>query len=81
MTAGTAAVTSETTREPNQSAARPSARAMVNMLLSAGYRRIEASNLAGLAVGLGPVASGWSILEIERLRFLQHLDTSGHLPG
>jgi hypothetical protein len=52
---------------------------MVNMLLSAGYRRIEASNLAGLAVGLGPVASGWSILEIERLRFLQHLDASGKL--
>jgi hypothetical protein len=34
-----------------------------------------------LAVGLGPVASGWSILEIERLRFLQHLDASGKLPA
>ena len=62
-------------------ARRPSARAMVNRLMSAGYRRIEASNLAGLAVGLGPVASGWSILEIERLRFLQHLDASGRLAG
>jgi hypothetical protein len=54
---------------------------MVRRLLMAGCTLPEAANLAGLAVGLGPVASGWSVLEIERLRFLQHLDTSGHLPG
>jgi hypothetical protein len=52
---------------------------MVRRLLMAGCTLPEAANLAGLAVGLGPVASGWSILEIERLRFLQHLDASGKL--
>jgi hypothetical protein len=61
--------------------ARPSARVMVRRLLAAGCTLPEAANLAGLAVGLGPVASGWSILEIERLRFLQHLDASGRLPA
>ncbi|HEX5149611.1 MAG TPA: hypothetical protein VFW02_11050 [Candidatus Limnocylindrales bacterium] len=81
MTAGTSTVTGETTRHQDQSAPRPSARAMVERLMSAGYRQIEASNLAGLAVGLGPVASGWSVLEIERLRFVQHLDASGELPA
>ncbi len=54
---------------------------MVRHLLCAGSTTIEASTLAGLAVGLGPVASGWSVLEIERLRFLQHLDASGELPA
>jgi hypothetical protein len=63
------------------SADRPPARTMVRRLLQAGCTPFEAANLAGLAVGLGPVASGWSILEIERLRFLQHLDASGRLPA
>jgi hypothetical protein len=54
---------------------------MVSRLLRAGCTLPEAANLAGLAVGLGPVASGWSVLEIERLRFLQHLDASGQLPA
>jgi len=60
---------------------RPSARTMVSRLLRAGCTPLEAGNLSALAVGLGPVASGWSILEIERLRFLQHLDASGKLPA
>ena len=70
-----------TTGNLSSSKARPPARAMVSRLLRAGCTPIEASNLAGLAVGLGPVASGWSLLEIERLRFLQHLDASGRLPA
>lgn len=77
MTTGT---TGATIREPAAgSRGRPSAGMMVSRLLRAGCTAVEASNLAGLAVGLGPVASGWSVREIERLRFLQHLDASGQL--
>ena len=61
--------------------ARPSARSMVRRLLLAGFTPTEAANLAGLAVGLRPVASGWSVREIERLRFLRHLAASGRLPA
>ena len=77
MTTRTMGIGAATTRATD----RPSARAMVSRLLRGGCSTIEASNLAGLAVGLGPVASGWSVLEIERLRFLQHLDASGRLPA
>ena len=77
MTTGTTGHTGEST----SAAGRPSARVMVRRLLMAGCTLPEAANIAGLAVGLGPVASGWSILEIERLRFLQHLDASGKLPA
>ena len=81
MTTGTTGISGESTRDRTWSTARPSARAMVGRLLRAGCTVVEASNLAGLAVGLGPVASGWSIIEIERLRFLQHLDASGQIPA
>jgi len=77
MTTRTMGIGAETTGPTD----RPSARAMVSRLLRAGCTTIEATNLTGLAVGLGPVASGWSILEIERLRFLQHLDATGQLPA
>jgi hypothetical protein len=54
---------------------------MISRLLRAGGAPIEASNLAALAVGLGPAASSWSILETERLRSLQHVEASGEVPG
>jgi hypothetical protein len=54
---------------------------MARGLLMAGCTPVEASNLVALAIGLGPLASGWSLLEIERLRFLQHLEASGRLPA
>lgn len=60
---------------------RPAARTMVRRLLMAGCTPTEAANLAALAVGLRPVASSWSIREIERLRFLRHLAASGQLPA
>ena len=79
MTTGATGISGEATRDRTRSTDRPTARAMVSRLLRAGCTVVEASNLAGLAVGLGPVASGWSVLEIERLRFLQHLDASGRI--
>lgn len=78
MTTRTVEATIQATASTAQ---RPSARAMVGRLLRAGCTPLEAGNLSALAVGLGPVASGWSILEIERLRFLQHLDGTGRLPA
>lgn len=60
---------------------RPSARTMVRRLLLAGCTPTEAANLAALAVGLRPVATGWSVREIERLRFLRHLAATDRLPA
>jgi hypothetical protein len=68
----------EITAEP---AARPAARTMIRRLVMAGCTPAEAANLAALAVGLRPVVSGWTGREIERLRFLRHLATSGRLPA
>ena len=62
-------------------AAQPKVRTMIRPLLMAGCTPTEAANLAALAIGLRPVASGWSIQEIERLRFLRHLVASGRLPA
>jgi hypothetical protein len=54
---------------------------MIRRLVMAGCTPAEAANLAALAVGLRPVVSGWTGREIERLRFLRHLATSGRLPA
>jgi len=77
MTTRTMGIGAETTRATD----RPSARAIVSRLLQAGSTTIEAFDLTGLAVGLGPLASGWSILEIERLRSRRHPDASGGRPA
>ncbi len=61
--------------------ARPSVPTMIRRLVMAGCTPPEAANLAALAVGLRPVASGWTSREIERLRFLRHLAASGRLPA
>lgn len=54
--------------------------AMVN-LLRAGCTPTEAANLLGVSVGLRPVPAGWTLREIERLRFARHLVESGQLSG
>jgi len=54
-------------------------RVAITNLLRAGCTPTEAANLLGLSVGLRPVASGWSLREIERLRFLRHLVQAGRL--
>jgi len=60
---------------------RGSARSMIRALVMAGCTPTEAANLAGLAVGLRPVVSGWRLQEIEALRFLRHLVARGRLPA
>lgn len=54
--------------------------AMVN-LLRAGCTPVEAANLLGVSVGLRPVPEGWTLREIERLRFARHLVETGRLSG
>ena len=54
--------------------------AMVN-LLRAGCTPTEAANLLGVSVGLRPVQAGWTLREIERLRFTRHLAETGRLSG
>ncbi|HEX5590602.1 MAG TPA: hypothetical protein VFX65_09960 [Candidatus Limnocylindrales bacterium] len=63
----------------DSSKARSSAHGPVGWLRRAGTTRIDAARLAGLAVGFGPVASGWSVLEAEWLRFQQEPDANGEL--
>lgn len=58
-------------------AARPAARTMARELMVAGCTPPEAANLVALTFGLAPVASGWTLQQIERLRFLQHLARRG----
>jgi hypothetical protein len=42
-------------------------------LRRAGLSREEAGNLTARLAGIGPVRGGWSVTEIERLRFLRWL--------
>ena len=56
-------------------------RAAITSLLRAGCTPTEATNLLGLSTGLRPVPTGWSLREIERLRFLRHLVETGRVSG
>lgn len=50
-------------------------------LLRAGCTPTEAANLLGVSVGLRPVPAGWTLRDIERLRFARHLVETGRLTG
>ena len=52
---------------------------MVWHLEAGGWTEREASNLVALAHGLKPSRSGWSVREIEHLRFLQALVKTGRI--
>jgi hypothetical protein len=66
-------------RTPTMAA--PAARSLVWHLQAGGWTEREASNLVALVHGLRPVRAGWSIREIEHLRFLQAMVRSGRIPG
>ena len=55
------------------------ARTLVWHLEAGGWTEREAGNLVGLVHGLRPVRAGWSIREIEHLRFLQSMVKSGRI--
>jgi hypothetical protein len=79
MTTGTTGQAIQQTE--STSVDRRAVRTMIRALVMAGCTPTEAANLAGLAVGLRPVASGWRPQEIEALRFLRHLVAGGQLPA
>jgi hypothetical protein len=55
------------------------ARSMVWHLETGGWTQREAGNLVALFHGLRPVTAGWSIREIEHLRFLRAMVLSGRI--
>ena len=55
------------------------ARSMVWRLEGGGWTRREAGNLVALFHGLRPSRDGWSVREIEHLRFLQALVKTGRV--
>ena len=55
------------------------ARTLVWRLESGGWTQREAGNLVALAHGLRPVRSGWTVREIEHLRFLSSMVRSGRI--
>ena len=59
--------------------AAPGARTLVWHLEAGGWTQREASNLVAIVHGLRPVRAGWTIREIEHLRFLQAMVKSGRI--
>jgi hypothetical protein len=55
------------------------ARTMVWHLEAGGWTEREAGNLVALVHGLRPAPAGWSIREIEHLRFLQSMVKNGRI--
>jgi hypothetical protein len=56
------------------------ARSMVWHLEAGGWTEREAGNLVALLHGLRPARNGWSVREIEHLRFLHSMVKSGRIP-
>jgi hypothetical protein len=52
---------------------------MVWHLESGGWTEREAGNLVGLLHGLRPIRNGWTVREIEHLRFLHAMVKSGRI--
>ena len=54
-------------------------RALIWRLQSGGWSPVEAGNLAAIALGLRPARTGWTGTELDHLRFLRTLVTTGRL--
>jgi len=55
------------------------ARSLIWHLEAGGWTEREAGNLVALLHGLKPARSGWSVREIEHLRFLQAMVRTGRI--
>lgn len=55
------------------------ARSMVWHLEAGGWTEREAGNLVALVHGLRPARGGWTVREIEHMRFLQAMVRSGRI--
>ena len=60
-------------------AAPAGARTMVWHLEAGGWTEREAGNLVAMVHGLKPSRTGWTVREIEHLRFLHALVRSGRI--
>lgn len=67
------------TRARGRTPRAPGARALVWTLESGGWTQREAGNLVALLHGIRPARSGWSVREIEHLRFLRALVDQGRI--
>ena len=59
--------------------ARSAARSLVWRLESGGWSEQEASNIVALVHGLRPARNGWTVREIEHLRFLRAVVSTGRI--
>ena len=57
------------------------ARALIRRLQSGGWTSIEAGNLAAIALGLQPARTGWTGSQLDHLRFVKSLATTGRIEG
>lgn len=64
---------------PSITVAPTGARSMVWHLEFGGWTEREAGNLVALLHGLRPTRNGWSVREIEHLRFLHVMVKSGRI--
>ena len=64
---------------PSTTAAPTGARSMVWHLEAGGWTEREAGNLVALLHGLRPAGNGWTVREIEHLRFLNAMVKSGRI--
>ena len=64
---------------PSTTVAPTGARSMVWHLEAGGWTEREAGNLVALMHGLRPSRNGWSVREIEHLRFLQAMVKLGRI--
>lgn len=49
-------------------------RALYRKLIFNGYTKEEAGNLVARLMGLDPAEKGWTVRELQYLRFLEYLD-------
>ena len=54
-------------------------RALIWRLQSGGWTPVEAGNLAAIALGLRPARAGWTGAELDHLRFLKSLVSTGRI--
>jgi len=52
-------------------------RAMYRKLIIGGYTKEEAGNMIARLMGLEPSDKGWTVRELQHLRFLEYLDKEG----
>lgn len=64
---------------PIASTAPTGARRMVWHLEAEGWTEREAGNLVALVHGLRPARNGWTVREIEHLRFLHEVVKTGRI--